>query len=120
DQALVAFGPARRVYGELHVQDETGLDDEFFVAVRHDSGVLSHLWGSAVQGAPGPRYRVAGATGTFVVDLLDGQEDALRAGLSPGTAGAQWGVEPPERWGRIERGDTSVPVPAERGAWDTF
>src|SRR5205823_5657430 len=69
DQALTLFGPAGRVYAELSIQAGSGLDDEFFVAVHHDSGVRSHLWGSSVQGAPGPRYRVAGSTGTYVHDL---------------------------------------------------
>ena len=135
DQALTLFGPATRVYAELHTHASNGLDDDslnddsldddVFVALHHRGGVLTHLWASAIQGAPGPRYRVAGSTGSYVVDLLDGQEDALRAGRTPATEGDQWGVEPPERWGRIHRGDEtepvpSEPVPSERGRWDTF
>jgi predicted dehydrogenase len=120
DQALTLFGPADRVYAELHVRDDSGLDDDFFVALRHRSGVLAHLSGSWVQGAPGPRLRVTGTTGTYVVDLLDGQEEALRAGRSPATEGDRWGVEAEERWGRIRRGTTAEPVPSERGRWDTF
>ncbi len=97
-----------------------GADDEFFAALRHRSGVWSHLWGSWVQGSPGPRLRVAGAAGSYVVDGVDGQEAALVAGRSPGTEGDQWGVEPQRRWGWLHRGEAREQVPTWRGRWDTF
>jgi predicted dehydrogenase len=131
DQALTLFGPADLVYAEVHDSDGgPGSDDDVFVALRHAGGVRSHLWASSIQGAPGPRLRVAGSTGTLIVDRLDGQEDALRGGRSPATEGDQWGVEPVDRWGRIQRGDPAAgdpadpgatgPVPRERGRWDTY
>jgi predicted dehydrogenase len=119
DQALTLFGPAERVYGELHPTDN-GLDDDFFVALRHGGGVLSHLWGSSIQGAPGPRFRVTGTTGTYVVGGVDAQEEVLVAGRSPAIEGDNWGVQPEERWGRLHRGDDTEVVPSERGRWDTF
>jgi predicted dehydrogenase len=121
DQALVLFGPAERVYAELHVRADSGLDDDVFIALRHRSGVLSHLAGSWLQGAPGPRLRVTGSTGTYVVDgPMDGQEALLKAGRSPATEGDRWGVEAEDRWGRIRRGDMTERVPSERGRWDTY
>jgi predicted dehydrogenase len=121
DQAFVLFGPVDRVYAELHVREDSGLDDDFFIALRHRSGVLSHLAGSWLQGAPGPRLRVTGSTGTYVVEHpMDGQEALLKAGRSPATEGDRWGAEPAEYWGRIQRGDVSERVPSERGRWDTY
>ncbi len=147
DQALVLFGPVDAVYAEMNVRagrratdsaggpgspgaggsggargrgGAGGADDEFFAALRHRSGVWSHLWGSWVQGAPGPRLRVAGAAGSYVVDGVDGQEAALVAGRSPGTEGEQWGVEPQRRWGWLHRGEAREQVPTRRGRWDTF
>jgi len=121
DQALQLFGTVHTVYAEAHERaDLDGLEDDFFVALSHRGGVRSHLWGSWVQGAPGPRFRVAGTTGSYVVDGVDGQEDALRAGRSPATDGDAWGVEPPQRWGRIRRGEVSETVETERGRWDSF
>lgn len=121
DQALVLGGPAASVYAELHVRQagDAG-DDDVFVAVTHGGGVLSHLSMSARQGAPGPRFRVTGTTGTYVVGGLDGQEDDLVAGESPATLGAQWGVEPEATWGQVLRGGPGEPVPTERGSWDAF
>jgi len=118
DQALMLNGPAVRAYAEVRGSGE--LDDDFFLALHHVNGVESHLWGSWRQGAPGPRYRVAGTTGTFVVAGVDGQEDALKAGRSPAELGDEWGVEPEESWGRIFRGDEGTPVRSERGRWDLY
>ncbi len=120
DQALQLFGAVDTVYAETHRREDRDIDDDFFVALSHTSGVRSHLWGSWRQGAPGPRLRVTGTTGTYVVDGVDRQEAALVAGRSPATEGDHWGVEPEEAWGRIQRGGASAPVPSERGRWDTF
>ena len=121
DQALILAGRVSGVYAEVHHRtDPSGLDDDVFVALTHESGVQSHLWGSLWQGAPGPRFRAAGTEGTYVIQDVDGQEAELRSGASPASKPGQWGVEPPERWGRILRGDAGEPVPSARGAWDLF
>ena len=120
DQALVLLGPVAGVYAEWRVR-ESGLDDDVFIALTHASGARSHLAGSWSEGAPGDRFRVTGTTGSYVVGgPMDGQEAALIAGQTPATLGANWGAEPPERWGRVQRGDQQEAVPTERGRWDTF
>ncbi|PZA22360.1 gfo/Idh/MocA family oxidoreductase [Modestobacter versicolor] len=120
DQALVLLGPVATVYAEWRVR-ESGLDDDVFVALTHTSGARSHLSGSWSEGAPGDRFRVSGTTGSYVVGgPMDGQEAALVAGQTPATLGAGWGVEPPERYGRVQRGDASETVPTVPGAWSTF
>ncbi|WP_305782445.1 Gfo/Idh/MocA family protein [Symbioplanes lichenis] len=118
DQAHVLFGPATRVYAEMRLEDD--IDVDVFVALHHESGVESHLWGSWRQASPGPRFRVSGTTGTYIVDGLDGQEAALKAGRSPASLGDRWGVEPEHTWGRLHRGATGAPVRSERGRWDEF
>jgi scyllo-inositol 2-dehydrogenase (NADP+) len=119
DQALVLFGPVTEVYGEVHNRRGGPADDDAFLALRHASGVDSHLWASAFCAAPGPRLRVLGTRAAYVATELDGQEDALRSGLRPG-GDTPWGVEPRSRWGRLMRGETGEPVPSERGAWPEF
>src|SRR3954471_19586117 len=120
DQALVLLGPVTSVYAEWRVR-ESGLDDDVFVALTHAEGGRSHLWGSWSQGAPGDRFRVTGTTGSYVVGgPMDGQEAALIAGQTPATLGAGWGAEPPERWGRVQRGDESRTEPTLPGAWSAF
>jgi hypothetical protein len=94
-------------------------DDDDFIAITHEGGVQSHLWASSVAADRGPRLRVLGSEAAFVVDGLDGQEDALAAGARPGDRGT-WGAVPEERWGRLVRGDGSEPVRSENGAWPRF
>jgi predicted dehydrogenase len=121
DQALVLFGPARSVYAEMHAGTHAeGRDDDAFIAITHANGVLSHLWGSWRENAPGPRFRVTGTAASYVgIPDMEGQEHLLVAGHSPATY-AGWGVEPVDRWGRVFRDETSAVLRSERGAWDTF
>jgi predicted dehydrogenase len=81
--------------------------------------VISHLRASAITAAPGPRLRVLGTKAAFVVEELDGQENALRSGARP-DEGSEWGSEPESRWGRLRSGEESTPVPSERGDWPRF
>lgn len=121
DQALLLFGPAKRVYAELaFATPEQTVDHGFFISLIHASGVTSHLWGSCLQNAQGPRFRVNGSKGCYTVDGLDGQEAATLAGLSPKSEGERWGVEEHRRWGWFEQGEQRERVPSERGCWTEF
>jgi predicted dehydrogenase len=111
------FGPVAQVYGEVAALRGVA-DDSVFLALTHTSGMRSHLSAGAVVGAPGPRLRVLGEEAAYVVEGLDGQEDALRAGHRPPSA--SWGQEPEERWGRLVKGDEAEVVRSERGRWDLF
>jgi predicted dehydrogenase len=120
DQALVLMGAVASVYAEWRLR-ESGLDDDVFVALTHADGGHSHLWGSWSQGAPGPRFRVTGTTGSYVVGgPMDGQEELLLAGHTPASLGPAWGAEPANRWGRVHRGDHGEIVETRPGAWPTF
>lgn len=119
DQATDLFGPVTAVYGEVAAHRAGPADDDAFIALRHGSGVSSHLHASAVTGAPGPRLRVLGTNGAYVVEHLDAQEDRLAAGERPEQV-ADWGDEPEEHWGELVTGDAHERVPSERGDWPRF
>ncbi len=87
------------------------VDDDDFVALRHASGAISHLWMSHTAAQEGPRLRVLGARDAYVKWGLDPQEDALKAGGVPGGPG--WGEEADDRWGTTRAG----PVKTEAGAY---
>jgi scyllo-inositol 2-dehydrogenase (NADP+) len=120
DQAIQLFGPVDEARGEVRHVRGTPADDDAYLELRHRSGVTSHLWMSEVAADRGPRLRVLGSGGAFVSDHLDGQEQALRAGLRPGDAAGDWGIVPPERRPRLVRGDESQPVEPNPGAWPEF
>jgi predicted dehydrogenase len=117
DQALHLFGPATHVYGEVGTERGLPGDDDAFIILRHRSQVISHLHGSAVTPAPGPRLRVLGSRAALLITGLDSQEDALRAGHDPREHG--WGREPGgEAW--LIAGDERHEVQREPGAWPRF
>jgi predicted dehydrogenase len=119
DQALVLFGPVRRVYAEFdrrHPQIE--VTDDVFLALTHANGVRSHLFTSTTVGVLGPRFNVLGSHGAFVKYGMDPQEDALLAGVKPGGPG--WGVEPEASWGRFGDGGATETIRSEAGNYPRF
>jgi scyllo-inositol 2-dehydrogenase (NADP+) len=119
DQALELLGPARSVYAEVrNVRPGARVDDDFFVALEHESGARSHLWGSMVAARLGPRLRALGTEAGYVKWGLDVQEAALRSGASPRDPG--FGDEPREAWGELGTEDGSQPVETERGRYVEF
>lgn len=119
DQAIVLFGAVARVYAELENRRGGGADDDAFLALEHRSGARSHLWTSLLSATPGPRLRVLGDRAAYIVTEVDGQEDALRSGARP-SGDEAWGVEPPERWGRLITEKRSEAIVSERGDWPRF
>jgi scyllo-inositol 2-dehydrogenase (NADP+) len=109
DQAIQLLGPVRSVYAEVAARRGTAADDDTFVALTHDDAVHSHLSVGNLAAAPGPRLRVLGDAGAFVVHDLDGQEEALRTGRRVITP-----------VGRLCRGAEFVPVEPVPGDWASF
>ncbi len=66
DQAVILHGRVATVYAEVDART-TVAEDDTFLALRHESGVVSHVWSSSVNGAPGPRARVNGSDGAYVI-----------------------------------------------------
>jgi predicted dehydrogenase len=119
DQALVLFGRVTQVYATMDRRRQgVAVDDDSFIALTHANGVRSSLWVSAVAANQGPRLRVLGSRGAYVVDGMDCQEDALRAGADP--AQPEWGTESPKRWGRLITDDGERAVRRGPGNYPLF
>jgi scyllo-inositol 2-dehydrogenase (NADP+) len=119
DQALDLLGPAGSVYAEVRtLRPGAQVDDDFFVALEHESGARSHLWGTMMAAQEGPRFRALGSEAAYVKWGLDVQEAALRSGGRPSDPG--FGEEPREAWGLIGSDDASEPVETERGRYVEF
>ena len=119
DQAMLLFGPPTHVYAEVDCcRPGAAVDDDFFVALEHPGGVRSHLAATMLAAVESPRMRVLGLGGTYTKYGLDVQEDSLKQGTRPGSAG--WGAEPPERWGTVATAHGERRVTTERGAYERF
>ncbi len=120
DQALVLFGPARRVWAQIDRRRPAGaVEDSVFLAIDHANGVHTRAWTSLIASRPGPRLRLRGLAGEYVKEGLDIQESQLVSGMSPNAPG--FGVDPPERWGTLHLGNgTSAAVQTERGRYAAF
>ena len=115
DQALQLFGPAALAYAEVNrFRDGVEVDDDFFVALKHDSGVISHLASSTLAAHQAPRFRVLGTETAYTKHGLDVQEAALKAGGGP--ADPDWGREPRSAWGLL--GDE--PIETKPGSYQSF
>jgi predicted dehydrogenase len=114
--ALDYFGPAQVVSASVR-SIRGGADDDVTVVLRHDSGVDSYLAASAVSGAPGPRVRLLGSKGALVINELDPQEDALRAGEIP--VGGAW-AKPMVSAATIHQGEAVASVDSVSGNYAAF
>jgi predicted dehydrogenase len=70
DAAVDLLGPVESVYAEVFSRT-TAAEDDAFLACRHESGAVSHLATSSVAAAPGPRVRVLGRAGAFVLNAFE-------------------------------------------------
>ena len=96
DSAVQLFGPVRRVYAEIAART-TRADDEVFLAVEHVGGVRSHLGAHSLIGAPGPRTRVLGHAGAYLVANFEGDMTAYRDFADPDADSCGWLVAGEER-----------------------
>lgn len=99
DTALQLLGPARSVYAEAFSR-LTPAPDDVFVSLQHTSGAVSHLAAGSTVGSPGPRWRVWGSGGSYVLDEIEGE-----ASIYPDLAN----VDGHAGW--LFRGEERTPVP---------
>ena len=95
DQLVLLHGPVETVYAELAAWT-TAAEDDTFLALRHTGGHRSQVRASTVSGAPGPRVRVQGSLGAYILGSAQGEQTAFPDADGPlGQLG--WVVRGPER-----------------------
>lgn len=114
--AIECFGPANLKSSSIR-SVRGGADDDCVLVLAHENGVESILSASAVVGAPGPRLRVIGSEGAFVVNELDPQEALLRAGKAP--KDGKW-EEGTSSQAFIHRGDSVEEFKTDPGNYASF
>ncbi len=99
DQALVLFGKPQRVTADIRIQRTGGqVPDAYDLLLEYGRLKVTLKAGYLVR-EPGPRYTLHGTEGSFVKFGIDPQEEALKAGLTPG--GPDWGKESESDWGLL-------------------
>ncbi|GAB2875059.1 scyllo-inositol 2-dehydrogenase [Pseudoduganella ginsengisoli] len=103
DQALHLFGLPRTVTAQVATQRDGAQVEDAFELVLDFGRCKAMLHASALVRAPGPRYQVHGAQGSFIKYGVDTQEEALKQGARPGGAG--WGHDIPANYATITSAD---------------
>ncbi len=99
DQALVLFGrPDALLLEQAKVRDKALVNDWFHAVLRYDrpqGDLRVMLHASTLVAEAGPRWCAHGTQGSFTKFGLDGQEEALKAGLRPQLTDLKdWGQDP--------------------------
>lgn len=89
DQALQLFGTPLGITADIAVQRSGGSADDYFHVLLRYPRLRVVLHASMLVTANDLRFAVHGARGSFLKQGLDTQEEALKAGRTPGDA--QWG-----------------------------
>ncbi|KUM35866.1 Gfo/Idh/MocA family oxidoreductase [Arthrobacter sp. EpRS71] len=119
DLTLRFFGPATVTFAEIQARrPQESADDDVFLVLRHESGVVSHVTINLNSHLPGPRFRILGTEGGFVKFGTDPQEPYVLGGGLP--TDAEYGVEPPQNHGTLEANGQRITIPTERGAYPEF
>jgi predicted dehydrogenase len=100
DAAVDLFGPIDTVYAEIAART-TAAEDDAFLACRHTSGVMSHLGATSVAAAPGPRVRILGRSGAFLLNQFEDDGADIYPDLAHGD---------PDQCGWIYTGVQRTPV----------
>ena len=89
DQALILFGAPLGITADIAVQRDGGETADYFHVTLRYARLRVILHASTMMASHDLRYSVHGTLGSFVKQGLDSQEDALKAGRTPGDA--LWG-----------------------------
>ena len=115
DQAVQLFGMPESISADVGQQREGARTTDWFHLLLRYGELRVLLHSGSVVHEPWPRFVLQGETDAWSKYGLDPQEEQLGAGLRPGMAG--WGVEPPERSGRLSLGGS---LPGLPGRYEDF
>ncbi|HET7475808.1 MAG TPA: Gfo/Idh/MocA family oxidoreductase [Dermatophilaceae bacterium] len=100
DAAVDLFGPVASVYA--HVASRNGVaEDDAVLDCVHESGVVSILSATSLAGAPGPRLRLLGTAGAFLLNRFQDDVDIYPDLVDPAV----------DHCGFVYRGADRTPVP---------
>ncbi|HZI26215.1 MAG TPA: oxidoreductase [Chryseolinea sp.] len=99
DQVLVLFGMPIEVDARVGIQRPGGKVEDFYDIRMQYQDFSAIVKSSYLVREATPRYILHGTEGSFIKYGIDPQEQALKDGKIPGSAG--WGSESKEWWGKL-------------------
>jgi scyllo-inositol 2-dehydrogenase (NADP+) len=123
DGALVLFGEPESIDATALRQRKSSTVDDAFDVILQYPALRATLRARILAYAPSHHLLIHGTAGSFVKYGMDPQEEILRSPNCPDGLdwGANWGLEPEERWGTLSRvGEPARKVETERGDYRGF
>jgi len=123
DGALVLFGEPETICASAICQRETSKIDDAFDVIMQYPRTRATLRARIIAYAPSHHLLLHGTEGSFIKYGMDPQEEILRGANCPDGLdwGANWGLEPEERWGTLSRvNETPRKIRTERGDYRGF
>jgi predicted dehydrogenase len=99
DQIIMLFGFPHEIDARIGIQRPGGKVDDYYDIRLQYSGFQVIVKSSYLVREQGPQYILHGTEGSFVKYGIDPQEQALKEGKMPNTAG--WGTEDKQYWGKL-------------------
>ncbi|HMA50184.1 MAG TPA: oxidoreductase [Magnetospirillaceae bacterium] len=121
DQALVLFGQPDGISADIQKQREGAKAPDYFHAVLFYQDIRVILHSSCLVTDSRFRFAAHGTRGSLVKQGLDRQEDALKAGRTPGDSG--WGEDDGAAWLTVAGEDDSpqsAPLTLDAGDYRRF
>jgi scyllo-inositol 2-dehydrogenase (NADP+) len=123
DGALVLFGEPESISATTLCQRPTSTIDDAFDVFMQYPRLRASLRARIIAYAPSHHLLIHGTEGSFIKFGMDPQEEILRSPNCPDGLdwGADWGLEPEERWGTLSRvNEKPQKIKTERGDYRGF
>ncbi len=118
DQAMLLFGKPETIFADIQKQRSNAVADDYFDILLFYKGLKARVTAGMLVQAPTPKFLLLGEKGSYEKFHLDVQEQAFKDGAKPGAPG--WGVDPPERWGKIFLDGEVTPLQTVDGDYRIF
>ncbi|MBY0598652.1 oxidoreductase [Bacillus bingmayongensis] len=118
DQALHLFGKPDAISADVVKQRPGAETDDYFHIVLYYGFKRVILHSSSYVKHAGPHFNVHGDKGSIVKYGMDSQEDQLKAGMKPGSAG--YGEDSEANFAVLETEEELNHIPTEVGCYDMY
>ena len=118
DQVVLLFGKPKALFADIQKQRKNAVADDYFDISLFYEGFKARVTASVLVNVPTQKFLLLGEKGSFQKYHLDVQEQAFKEGKKP--TGADWGMDPKERWGTLYLEDKTTPIQTVNGDYRIF